>query len=700
MKKLFRNLITLLLLLTISVSAVACTGNDDESERQPERVKVKYTDGIHRFSHPNIDGKYILKDGVTDYALVIPSSPSTIEKNAISEFEYIFKMATNFGSFKTVTDDEVTYSDDAKYISFGRNKYLESSGLEYDLNELETDGVRILTKGNSVFLFGGVANGVIYAVYDFMQICFNYEFYYRNCVEIDKNVKNVPLKDFDVTDVPDIGGYRTIHTGESRSFNRTPTDVDYLVWGEDAVYNCDMRLYRDRTVGTSMINIYPDFPKTLSEATGGQAIHNVMEYIPQDKQGQEIVGEINGKKLGGLVEGNWLSQNKQLCYTAHGDEESLKRMKQFCADKIINSLYLHPVKDYPTSNFVTLTIEDEGQHCNCSECSRQMAQDANSKCGAIIRFLNDVRVLVDEWMYQPENEAYCRPQLQLTFFAYSAIPNPPVTYNEDEQCWEPAPNCEMIDGVGVYLAHMGDKRGSVIYSSNSQKYRDYFDGWGTLTDIMWIWNHTTESNNTTYFMDSLSSLNGDSYQYYAEAGVEYFFDEKVDQGTGNTRFMKLENYVQHKLMWDSTLDMDTLVQNFFNAFYKDAATTMYNFYFDVKMHHQSIHNMATVARKYTSKHYPYPVLKRFVEYTNKALEDIEHYRYTDPSLYEVLRDRINCEAVFPIWAIFEIYAKASDRPYNEEEREFYKSRLTEACNRYTFATVTEGGYLNNELGNI
>ena len=493
LKKLTRTLITIILMLTLSVTAFACGEEAGIVEETREPIeKVRYTEGVHDFTAPDIEGKWLIKDGATDYAIVLPATLDKILSKAYEEFKLLFTRATGISTMNVVRDTEVTWTEDVKYISIGNNAFFEDAkekaGIEFDAPSLKNDGTRIITKGETVFLLGGPGAGVIYSIYDFMSICFNYEFYYNNCLEIDTGVKNLPLKAFDVTNIPDIG-YRSVSTGGGIP---AASAIDNMALGETAIQdiaNVNYRMGEPDNGNDYLLPIYQDFYSSYSEAsTSGKPsarIHNVMEYCPPDHPDCEPI---------------WFSDsgNHQLCYNARGDEDSLKRMKDYCARKICNSLEIFPRASAPFMNKVTLTIEDYTDHCNCTVCAQQMIADDNSRCGAIIRFCNDVRAQVDEWMAQPENEPYRRDTLELVFFAYSAIPNPPAHFDEETGEWEAAPNCEMAEGVGVYLAASGSTTDSMYHERNIG-YRNHLDGWNAVADILWLWQDAGWQSNCTYF---------------------------------------------------------------------------------------------------------------------------------------------------------------------------------------------------------
>ena len=112
--------------------------------------------------------------------VVIPDSASDLIKTAAQEFQYLLGIATGV-TVKTQSDVSLTHTADGKYISIGETSLLASSGLTIDREELGADGVRIITKDNTVYLVGGSDYGSLYAVYDFMQIVFHYEIVSNFC---------------------------------------------------------------------------------------------------------------------------------------------------------------------------------------------------------------------------------------------------------------------------------------------------------------------------------------------------------------------------------------------------------------------------------------------------------------------------------------------------------------------------------------
>ena len=162
--------------------ATCCTflsACDKESSAQEAYVakKYTYTDGVHDFTAPETE-EYLVRNGNTEYSLVLPEKQGKFITVAESEFKTFFKQATGI-NIKTIaeSDDGLTHNATNKYISIGETKMLDSADITMDYEKLGVEGVRIVTKDNTIYLVGGSDQGTLNAVYDFMQIVFNFEIY-------------------------------------------------------------------------------------------------------------------------------------------------------------------------------------------------------------------------------------------------------------------------------------------------------------------------------------------------------------------------------------------------------------------------------------------------------------------------------------------------------------------------------------------
>ena len=673
-KKLIK-IICILLCLPIIFSCFGC--NKDK----PSSIEKTTYNGNHIFTATEtLD--YIIYDGATEYKLVIPSSGySSAIMLSVEEFNNLFKKATGI-TLPLVYDNEIEqYSESSKYISLGDTLLVDQAGVEYDKAQLKTDGCRIITKGKTVFIFGGSDYGVLNGVYDFMQICFNYEFYFRDCIEIDTDVRNLKLREFDVTDIPDIPIRSTPNGANAGAANDAPRITDFYAFGDSAAVDAKNRILRYRFNNKYFGALLPIYSEFGTKSSASNTIHNCFNYITtsQAKQG-------------------WLSPSaSQICYSAsshtdHFDEENFKALAHHCALKIENSLTLFPREAYPQYNTVTLTQADAGGFCNCPTCLEWQERDNGAISGGMIRLNNAIMKEVKQWMALPENEPYRRDDLKLLFFSYNSSEACPVIYDEKTSSYVAA-NEEVVmeEGTGVYFAAMSSfEYDSNYYSSENDLGRERLKQWTTLSDYCWLWIYGTYYQAWMYFFDSYNFHSGDAYQDFAASNIQYIFDENIDYSTELVGFNTLKTYIESKLMWDTSLDQEKLIKDFFNAMYKDSADIMYQLFSSYRMHYAYIATHGQKKLRSVENYKPSDFLK-WINLIDQALENNEKYKETDINLYYLIKERIEMESVSPLYWLLDLYGSTRGTPpISNQDRVRYINRLTEIATRYP--TLSYSGY--------
>ena len=665
--KRFIKVISILLCLSVVLGCFGC-----KEEPKPQIEKEVYN-GNHIYTATETS-EFILKDGVSEYKLVISGDTfSEAVMLSVEEFNNLFKKATGI-TLPMVYDNTIgQYSENSKYISLGNTSLVEQANISYDKEKLKTDGCRIITKGNTVFILGATDYGVLNGVYDFMQICFNYEFYFRDCIEIDTNVTNLKLRAFDVTDVPDIPIRSTPNGNNSNETHDAPRVTDYYAYGDSAEVDAKNRTLRYRfneKYFGAILPIYSEFNDTNSAC---DTIHNAFNYVTASQ-----------------AKAGWYSlSGSQLCYSAsshtdHFDENNFNELASFCAQKIENSLKIYPRASYPQYNVVTLTQTDSGGFCSCPTCLSWQKKDNGAISGGMIRLNNAIIKKVKEWMALPENEPYRRDDLKLLLFSYNNSEPCPVIFDEHTGSYVAAnEEVVMAEGTGVYFAAMQSyEYDRPYYSEDNDLGRERLSQWTTLSDYCWLWVYGAYHTRPIYFMDSYNFHTSDAYQAFAEAGVEFVFDENIDYSSELTGFNALKTYIESKLMWDSSLDQDILMNKFFNAMYKDAADTMYKLFIDYRMQYAYIKEYGQKKLNNVQNYAPSDFL-RWIDYLDQALLEIEKYKESDKNLYNLLKERIDIEAACPLHCMLELYGDSRGTPpFSSTDRAMYIARLTDIATRY------------------
>ena len=642
-------------------------------------VPAKETyEGTHILTAPDVTtDDYFIRYGRSEYTLVVPKKMNSTLQTAVEEFNNLLTKATGI-VLDHVFDDDVTYSETAKYISLGNTVLVEQAQVDFDPSTIPSDGCRIITKGKSIFMLGSRDGGVINAVYDFMTIYFNYEYYGRDCLDIDKNVTTAKLKNFDVTDIPDILYRHTPHA-EWLLLDNDPYIMDMYAFGDSAAVDVANRARRFR-----FNHAYDaDFLRI-----DGYQIHNAL----------------TGYLRAGVddIKPGWISATgKQICYSAsshtdHFDEENFQALARFCAEKIEKALVKYPRDQYPQYNTATLTQADDTGFCECPTCKEWRAKDNGALSGGMIRLNNAIIKYVKEWMALPENEPYKRDDLKLYFFAYNESEPAPVIYDEANDTYFPA-NDEVVlaEGTGVYYAAMDNMHYTrSIYDEINDMGREILKQWNAMTDNIWLWTYGDFYRSDGCFVDTYNYFNRDAYEYFAKYGVTYLFTETAPTSQGAIfGFETMFAYLQSKFMWNVSLNIDELIDNYMHAAYKDAADIMYDLFMDCRM------TFAGISAKYgitspngrilNAEYYLPTDFYREIDYVDKAIAAIEKYKDTDYKLYYILKARILQEEITPLYCLMTLYG--GDRgtlPFSYEKRMEYIDRMDEIAKIYPRASVS------------
>ncbi len=627
MKKLFTISIELLSVLLL---ASGCQSTPKE--------KGFLFEGTHIFTATD-SGKYLVENGQTDYVIVLPDGATAKERTAREEFSYFFKAATNI---------ELEYGEEHNYenldslnhyISIGNTTLLENSGITLDEEKLGTDGVRIVTKGENIFLCGAMDSGTLYSVYDFMEITFNYSQYAPDYYEIDHDLTTVPLLNYDVTDIPDI----PLRANGFNYHNPGSLNYDYSHFG--------YRMRMEKGRGYHFMPVFRLFDYSSQSVTST----NTNTYVPYD------VHIANHPK--------WFSDKcstgkYQLCYTAHGDADERELLVEEVAKKIEFSLQRYLPEEYPEMSVITFTMEDNFNTCDCPTCS-SLSEHYGAQSGVLNVFVNDVGEKVEEWMNDPENAPYKRDDFHIIYFAYNAYEPAPAIQDENGN-WVPTyPEVKLRSNVGVYFAEINiiDYQKSLFHEDNKQG-KDAFDAWEAISDFMYYWTYETNFAYLMYFYDTFDFYTQEMYNYVASKNIDMFFGEAQEFcGSMGVNWNGLKGYLDSKLGWDSTLDQSKLIDDYFRACFGDAQYEMRELFNLIRAHNADMlkqfpefsQNRSCYNLVRDAKCYPLTTVQSFINKADQAKLLVEKLKYTNESLYKTIIGHIEAEAFTYLYIILDLH---------------------------------------------
>lgn len=689
MKKHLRSIICIIVAFcaSFSVFAVGC-GEEPVNPLDGRILRVRTYEGLHDYTAPEVQTEdYIVKDGKSDYVLITPEHASSFDADAKVEFNNLFSKATGV-VLSTTTDNLLP--EGTKFISIGKTLQMKALNIsDEDLLKVTADGVRIITDDNgNIYLFGGICDnvsqsekGVMYSVYTFMKICFNFQYYFRNCFELDTGVTTLKLKDFDVWDIPDLVNRKNHGTERRENYNGVRSyEVSYGINDID-VKNRLYRSYGDTEDQSSMLlPIHAEFGDYGSKSA---KIHNTNEYVAPKSVGAET---------------KWFSKaGDQLCYTTEGDQESYERLVEYLANKIVNSLKHYTEEEYPEIAYVSLTQEDNAAFCACPTCMADRKANNGSLSGAMMKLGNRVIDRVYERMEDPTDEVYPyrRDYLKLVVYAYNQGLTPPTVYDKALDKYVPttadhAPN----DRVVVWICSQGSALAD-IYDPIVDATRQKMDAWGDLAKETWYWFYSGYYVDDPYFRPNYTNLNSNMYQWLANTHSSNMYDNLSADSSDNIGFRQLDVYLHFRHAWDSSLNTKEIIRDYFDAMYLGVADDMYDIYQMNINHHILLladpdFSGGTGANLTSTRYFSYTgYLKPLIAKFEEVLKKVDKiYAENDPATCEMVKSRVYMEYMYPLYVVLDVYGTAgADAPFTNQVRQGYIDVMSYACKKY-FPDIT------------
>ena len=581
------------------------------------------------------DGReYTLVDnGISEYKIVLADETLYNERLAKDEIIEFFYEATGV-ELKSVTESEVTYSNDAKLIILGDTKFTENSGK--DVDEIPTQGFTLKTVGTNLFILGE-DYGVLYGAYEFLHQTFGFEAYAGDEIALDRNVKNLDMPQFDFSDSPDIL-YREPNYGPQR-YNVTVSNR--------------FRLHQ---------NIW------ITEK--GNFVHNSFtEYFPKDDY-ESAYPEFYSEK------------GTQLCYTARGNSTKLQAMQDFVVERmkyLINKYYSQG--DFRES--LSFTQEDNNDWCTCSSC-KSLANKHGANSATLIKFINPVAKRVQDWV----DQTWPGHTVNIAIFAYLKTEQAP-TYDTS--------SLHLEDNVALFYAPFQADYFHDFSSSKNAGYMETMRKWMALADKMYLWFYSTNYRDYLIWYDSFNSMQP-IYQLVKNSGGIYFFDQGRYNATSLTAFDMLKCYLNAKLAWDVDADYTKLINDFFNNYFREAAKPMMDYFNSFRSWSQYLKDNTSISGNVstqisTASYWPKQILTGWEAYINEAYKAIEPLKVTDRVLYDKVYERIEKEGIAIRYHLYELH----ENTYEESELKALRQQFKLDATRLGFTKIREYGSLQDDV---
>ncbi len=627
-----------LLLSGVFFLAAACSGGEKTVEPEPD--EIRYTDS------------YLVKDGKSIYSVLLPESPTPAEEFAAQELCGIFYNSTGV-TLPVANEPDLAAQ---KYISIGDTEAFGKTGIRPETLGLGGGGFVLKTLENNVYINADTEQGKIYGVYELCERNLGYRYFAAD------EIRYVPtqtalLQDFDLTVVPSFDG---------RNVNSYYNSYDHL--------NA-LRL-RVNEIGST-------FPEQYGEASDWATLHDmsnnfqllyVKDYYKDHPDWFYMTDEWKQKadQFATMSDDDFYvcaQKYSQLCYTQGYYDNSEGGMFDTYVENLIGY-----IKNEPDAKLFMLGMGDNHLVCDCERCQRDIEKYKVS--GVTLRFVNKVAKAVNEWLRtesgMPDRKIY------LVMFAYLTAMEAPVRYvNRVAQPIDESVVAE--DNVCIRIAPLEDA--NFYWKLNDETHNTFMakmlQEWQLCAEHFAIWDYRVFYSGLFAPYPCWNTVKG-NLEIYKSMDVL----SVMHQGYENVRtpFNKLDDYVRSRLLYDLSLDVGELVDEFIDAYYKEAAPYIREYIALLQMHYENYmvaegFSGSVYSDIYSQKFWPLDVLVKIEDIFKKAYECIAKL----PEAEQItIRNRVDYESRFYRYAMIEIYHDS-----------FTKAELAEMIENFNAANTTE-----------
>lgn len=446
----------------------------------------------------------------TGYRIVKPEKASKSETYAAWELQKYMQRVLQ-KPFPIVKDDENVALGD-RYISVGKTKLAQ--GL--NTSNLNVDGFRIKTEGETVLIKGQRDAGTLFGVYDFLEKFLGVKFLTADYEYVPRK-DDLKLNELDITEIP---------TFETRFYHSYKAKVSQ----EGTV---KMRLMPS--------NFYGE--ESLKHKFGGSGFehigryHAYNEYIPyrlyRDKH-PEWFSEPNEKGKVQPSLANGLTDDGEIDETM--EESVLKTVIESVKKFVLNN---------PKGIYVCLGHNDCHNWCEY-EADVHQREIFGGYAGHCVVFVNAVAKAVDEWLQEKKIDR----KLKYWLFAYGLTVEPP------DQTAEKAYLAVPRDNVYIMPALLQDAWNIPLNDPRNPRPCRVLPAWQKLTKNFFMYDYVGNFANRLNWR-TLRVLKPNAL-YYRELGVQHYTSEGGCYGYSD----KLRIYILSKLMWNVDRDVQELISEF------------------------------------------------------------------------------------------------------------------------------------------
>ncbi|MDR3141452.1 MAG: DUF4838 domain-containing protein [Tannerellaceae bacterium] len=253
-------------------------------------------------------------------------------------------------------------------------------------------------------------------------------------------------------------------------------------------------------------------------------VHTFNRLLPASQYGEshpEYYAYINGERRPGTAS-QWCLTNPEVF--------------EIVASRI-DSLF----KTNPGRPIISVSQNDSQTHCFCDAC-KAIDEYEGSPSGTIIRFMNKLA------------ERFPDKEFSTLAYLYSV---PPPRHAK------PLPN------VNIMLCDIDCHREvPLTENASGQAFVKDMEGWAAISDNIFVWDYGINFDNYISPFPNLHVLQPNMQLFHKNKATMHF--SQINSVKGGD-FSELRAYLVAKLMWNTYVDVDSIMQTFLNEYYGEPA---------------------------------------------------------------------------------------------------------------------------------
>ena len=611
----------------------------------------QYANTLHKVNVKESDRAFVVNNK-SEYKVLVPFDNDPTIMTAANFLVKYLAQATGY-VLPIEANESYTWSENAKWIVLGRTELFKEAGLTMPADELGVSGYYIKSVGDSVFAEVDNAYAWQRVALSLLDHIVGYEMYWNDTVVFEKTGETLP--DMDIIERPDFDLYQ-----ES---NQIAGDGKYGMGFNNNIW-----------IATDGLSTY----------------HNTFKYLPKATYQSAHPKWYSTNDSGG-------GAGTQLCYTAHGDEAELQAMVKAMADRV----YYHASLN-TTLTEITITHEDNGSWCGCTSCNEAFEYYNRSNAGPLVKFMNAVDDIVQARLQADADAAGTKKRvLKLVFFGYRKTERPPTIKNEDGT-YSPVDDDVICNpNVGVYIATITSDYDTTFYSKENESARENIKGWAAICETIYMWIYDTNFNHY-FFPNNTWDSKIETYRFLKENNAYYMHSQSQYNQGAVTHFSRFKDYIDAKASFDVNVNYNDLADAFFTHYYGPAAAPMRQFFDQLQsyMEYLSVIQPAIVVGGYKEKigqsHlWPKRTLDGYMDLVKQAYACVETIKDSNPAMYEVYKEHVTLESIFPRWGLLSFYSGTfNSEQFHEEASSFRKDCMALGITRSSEGVTLDSTWLD------